>query len=74
MRELELSELTTDEYQAKMADTIDLASDQAEGTWLLYEGKRIAAVVPVDVAEWHEQMVANVLHAPLNGPRGDVRP
>ncbi len=34
-----------------LADAIDLASDQDGITWLLYKGKRVAAIVPVDVAE-----------------------
>lgn len=61
MEELDITELTADEYQARVTDAIDAASDQDRITWLADRGKRIAAIVPVDVAEYHEQMIADVL-------------
>lgn len=45
----------------KLHDTIDSASDQDRITWLTEAGKRIAAVVPVEVAEYYEQMLAGTL-------------
>jgi hypothetical protein len=53
--ELELTDLTTDEYQAQMTDAIDNAADQDNITWLVEKGKRVAAVVPVDVAARYEE-------------------
>lgn len=49
-REVEVRDLTypTDE---KLLDAIDLASDQDTVTWLTESGRRVAAIVPVDVAE-----------------------
>jgi hypothetical protein len=38
-----------------LEDAIDLASDQDQMTWLTDHGKRIAAIVPVDVAERYAQ-------------------
>jgi hypothetical protein len=35
----------------KLIDAIDAASDQDHVTWLTSNGKRIAAIVPVDIAE-----------------------
>jgi hypothetical protein len=64
--ELDLHELITDEYQARVSDAIDNASDQDKITWLTNGAKRIAAIVPVDVAEYHEQMIAVVLRTPLD--------
>ena len=48
--------LNTDESgkrhaRRKLIEAIDLASDQGQVTWLTDGGKRIAAIVPVDVAE-----------------------
>jgi hypothetical protein len=59
--ELDLHELTADEYQEHISDAIDAASDQDKITWLTDGKKRIAAIVPVDVAEYHEQMIAGTL-------------
>ena len=53
--ELELTDLTTEDYQAQMTDAIDNAADQGSITWLTEEGKRVAAVVPVDVAARYEE-------------------
>jgi hypothetical protein len=40
----------------KINDAIDLASDQDQMTWLTENGKRIAAIVPVEVAEFRQGM------------------
>jgi hypothetical protein len=41
-----------------LADAIDLASDQDRITYLTVRGKRIAAIVPVDVAEYGSKLTA----------------
>jgi hypothetical protein len=46
-------------YADELLDAIDLASDQDQMTWLLSDGKRIAAIVPVSEAEAIE--VANAV-------------
>ena len=46
-----------------LADAIDLASDQGEITWLTEKGKRVAAIVPVDVAE-HGDLAQRLREAP----------
>jgi hypothetical protein len=60
MKELEISHLASVRTghldgvgEQRLLDAIDLASDQNQGTWLLDHGRRIAAIVPVDVAEAH---------------------
>lgn len=63
--ELDLRELTSDEYQARISDAIDNASDQDKITWLTSGTRRIAAIVPVDVAEYHEEMIASVMRTPV---------
>jgi hypothetical protein len=35
-----------------LQDAIDLASDQDQMTWMVSDGKRVAAIVPVDWAEY----------------------
>ena len=47
-RELNLDDLTSDEWQARVMDAIDLASDQDTATWIIRGGKRIAKIAPVD--------------------------
>ena len=37
-----------------VADAVDAAAAQDQITWLTEDGKRIAAIVPVDVAQAHE--------------------
>ena len=60
--ELNVGDLDAMAYQERIADAIDLASDQDQMTWLTdATGKRIAAIVPVDVAESHEQMISGLL-------------
>jgi hypothetical protein len=67
--ELELSELTTDGYQAWLAGAIDSARDQDKVTWLTENGRRIAAIVPVDAAEAHEAMAERAMSTPVGRPR-----
>ena len=50
-RELELRETSLATGQA-ILDAIDLASDQDQMTWITNGGKRIAAIVPVEQAEY----------------------
>lgn len=60
--ELELNELhDTPTYEARVNDAIDLASDQDQATWLTEGGKRIAAIVPVDVLEAHLNWLREVM-------------
>jgi hypothetical protein len=40
-----------EDLSGDIADAIDLASDQDQITWLTDHGKRVAAIVPVDVAD-----------------------
>lgn len=50
-------------------DALDDASDQSQTTYVLDAlGKRIAAIVPVDVAEKHEQDIAAVLKTQVSLP------
>ena len=68
MAELELSADGTKDFAVvadELMDAIDLASDQDQMTWLVSDGKRIAAIVPVDVAEAHERDIADVLATPV---------
>ncbi len=51
-----------------LLEAVEAASSQDGITWLTENGKRIAAIVPVDVAEAHEAAIARVL-ATLMGPR-----
>ncbi len=55
-----------------LEDAIDRASDQDGITWLTSRGKRIAAIVPVDVAEHHLADMREVLSTPVRG--GKNRP
>ena len=53
-RELELSADGTKDFAVvadELMDAIDLASDQDQMTWLVSDGRRVAAIVPVDQAE-----------------------
>ena len=57
-----------------LMNAIEAASDQDQMTWLTENGKRVAAVVPVDVAEAHEQWMASVLATgALAGPVAAIR-
>lgn len=53
-RELELDTPlpSSEKLLEDLIDAVDLASDQDQATWLTSDGKRIAAIVPVDMAEY----------------------
>lgn len=59
--ELELEGTIPENGWDELQDAADLASDQDQLTWIVRGGRRIAAIVPVDVAEYHEQLVASAL-------------
>ena len=44
----------------QLADAIDRAADQDGVTWLTERGKRIAALVPVETAEYVEDQVKSI--------------
>lgn len=71
--ELELSRQEAESLHDDLLDAVDLASDQDTITWLTDNGRRIAAIVPVDVAETHEAWMANVLATAQSGPTGAER-
>jgi hypothetical protein len=39
----------------QVADAIDAAADQDQITWITEDGKKVAAIVPVEVAEYAER-------------------
>ena len=47
-----------------LGDAIDNASDRDRITWLVSEGRRIAAIVPVEVAEHYTRMLSGVTERP----------
>lgn len=50
--ELDIDQLWAEsENHPKIMDAIDAASDQDRRTWLISDGKRVAAIVPVSDAE-----------------------
>lgn len=46
-------------------DAIDLASDQDGTTYLTLKGQRVAAIVPVEVADSEHRRIEEVLHTPI---------
>jgi hypothetical protein len=67
--ELDLSHLSDDdESNGKIWNAFEAAASQDRITWLTEDGKRVAAIVPVDVAEAHEAMIADVLRTPVGKP------
>jgi len=47
---------------SELADAIDLASDQDQPTWIYDSaGGKVAAIVPVEMLEYYQQMLAGVL-------------
>jgi hypothetical protein len=64
-RELELDVGPVGQDYARLMNAVDAASSQDQITWLTENGKRVAAVVPVDVAEAHEAAIAEVLHTKI---------
>jgi hypothetical protein len=71
--ELDLAELTADEYQSRVSDAIEAAASQDGITWLTEGGRRVAAIVPVDVAEHHGQVIAEVLATPVGKRHREVK-
>jgi hypothetical protein len=70
---MEDQELRVDDHgnadPSEFIDAVDRASDQDGKTWITDGlGTRLAAIVPVDVAEYHETMTRRVLATPA-GPR-----
>lgn len=54
----------------EFADAVEGAASQDRDTWVAdAEGRRIAAIVPVDVAEAHEKLVERVLSTPVGKPK-----
>jgi hypothetical protein len=51
-----------------LLEAVEAASSQDQTAWLTDKGQRIAAIVPVDVAEYHDEMTRRVLTTPA-GPR-----
>lgn len=52
--ELDIGRYCSDAELDDLGDAIDNASDQDRATWLVSEGKRIAAIVPVEVLEFYQ--------------------
>jgi hypothetical protein len=72
-----VNELRLDEFgdpdSSELVDAFELAGDQDGQTWVTdVTGKRIAVIAPVAVAEYYEQMIADVLGA-LPLPADEVR-
>lgn len=55
------------ETAEKIQDAFDLASDHDQITWLTENGKRIAAIVPVETAGAAEQAISDMLRTPVAG-------
>jgi hypothetical protein len=73
MEDVDITEFA-DQDTSQVINAIDAAASQNEITWLTEDGRRVAAVVPVDVAEAHEQWLANVLaSSPTPEPGSRVR-
>jgi hypothetical protein len=53
----------------EVADAVEAASSRDKITWVTLGDRRIAAIVPVDVAEAHEAMVERVLRTPVGKPK-----
>jgi hypothetical protein len=65
-------DIDLNEVGGRVLDAIDSASDQGKTTYLRgANGKRIAAIVPVDVAEEHDQQIAEILATPLAKSRSE---
>lgn len=71
--ELEIGLQQAENGWDEMLDAVEAASSQDRVTWLTDRGRRIAAVVPVDVAEQHESTIAAVLATPVSGPLAEQR-
>jgi len=63
--ELNPETLDHDEFEEQVKNAFDLASDQGQCTLIKPAGKRIAAIVPVDMLEEHDRQLDRVLSTPL---------
>jgi hypothetical protein len=60
-RELRLNE-HGDADPSEFIDAVEGAASQDQSTWITdADGRRIASIVPVDVREYHDQMIERVL-------------
>lgn len=64
-KEVEISPLYEEDLAAALEDALVDASDQDQITYIMRSGRRVAAVVPVDVAEEHDRKIAEVLRTPV---------
>lgn len=69
MSEIEISTRNGDELAEEVCNAAEDASSRDRIAWLTDHGQRIAAIVPVDVAEGHEAMIERVLHTPVGKPK-----
>jgi hypothetical protein len=65
MKELNLDDIDPEEILPHIRDAFDLASDQSVGTWVTEGGRRIAAIVTVDEAEYIQHRLARILATPI---------
>lgn len=73
MAELEIGLQEAENGYDELLDAVEAASSSDTLTWLTDRGRRVAAIVPVDVAEAHEAWLERVLHTPLGGPIAEKR-
>lgn len=71
--ELEIGLQEPENGYDEVLDAVEAASSQDKITWLTDRGRRVAAIVPVDVAEHHENTIAAVLATPVSGPLAEQR-
>jgi hypothetical protein len=67
--EIEITAGDGDELAEEVCNAVEAASSQDKITWVTDHGQRVAAIVPVDVAEAHEQMIEKVLSTPVGKPK-----
>jgi hypothetical protein len=64
-RELRLNE-HGDADPSEFSDAVEGAASQDTSTWITdSDGRRIASIVPVDVREYHDQMISSVMATPV---------
>lgn len=66
--EIEISIRNGDELAEEVCNAAEGAGRCDRIAWLTENGQRIAAIVPVDVAEYHEAMMERVLSTPVGKP------
>lgn len=62
-------DINSEDFHQDAEVAIEAAASQDQTIWLTDGGKRIAAIVPADVAEAHEAMIERVMHMPVGKPR-----